>query len=508
MRFVCRSAALLFALTILAACGRGASDDDGGASPGSQGSADAAARDGSSGARLQVVADSDGTPIAEYLWAALDGSRGLVAQGRSPFRPADVPPNATTLLVHARDAHLAEVPVADAVAGATVRASAPQATATVRVEGPAAAGFDLRVRRVVAWDRFAAGSATGAVALDAFNRSVQSAIPGGAPAELRVPIPDGLETSVVAQPTGILAWPLWQVLRSGGTHTLRTEPLRSVRVRGLAPVPAGTPVAALVIPDRLRTPDGPAARVEALDVLVGSIACGGAVLRSGEVLFERVPPVVCHVHLRVGRTPYWATWDGTSDELAVAAEPALLRVTQPPLLGGRPLPEGGIIAPGRRDVVAVAALTRPTASAVAGTFHRRGPGAWVPVELPAAPEYTLWHPQVGVAHVTPGADGSLVGTPCAGRIRFRSSDGGALRGSVIVWPCWPGEGVSYTRPPEAGPARTLDPSGVVGGLPAGTYRVDHALSSASSGAPAKIRQATVVVASDGDDATIVVPSGR
>ena len=288
---------------------------------------------------------------------------------------------------------------------------------------------------------------------------------------LRIDVAPGSSSRAFASAPGTVVWPRSQPLREGGEIAFHVEPLRSVRLAlpvGAAP---RSPPRLRFIPDRFVVPPGPPDRVDALQAWIDvqtpecSATSGAAVVL--------LPATAWWVLGEVGGCPLRARVE--PDDTSVALEsPAPRAILREPTVDGRPVPERTLLAPGRLDVAAVAAVRSLVEDGAFRGAAIRGPGPWTAVALPGDPWLTLAHPSFGVVHVRWDSDVLADVSPPPGALAFVRRGGGTFTGHVAAWPAWPGTGDVFSRPSDrylrvgvADRDRL-----VLRGLPTGEYRYD------------------------------------
>ncbi len=328
-----------------------------------------------------------------------------------------------------------------------------------------------------------------------------------------IAVPDGVVTTVRAGRTGCFAYPWFLTCRPGGDAAVRVERLRSIRLRRDGEdLPDPREIDAVFVPDRSGAWSGDPLRAASVAALLDTAPPPSVVCRDGTCVLDGVPPVAGRI---------FATVRGSAAAVAVSATDAAadLRSGVPvrvlaaePSLGGCPLGEGGLVAPGRLDWTGAAALASLGRRRASGAFVVRGP-AWTGATLPADDWITLWHPDRGLAHVRWGPDGDaggpIEGEPEPGLIEISADGDAPFAAWVIAWPVHAAAadaavgGGLVSRPSVRALRRECDgvTRFVLRGLPLGTWRCDYAAAAAGRRPPDTVECAVVTL-------TAAAPRGR
>lgn len=323
----------------------------------------------------------------------------------------------------------------------------------------------------------------------------------------RVDLTDGRPArAYVACGDGIV-WPRSAGLVVGRTASFRLEPLRTI-VLGADQDPgdsADAPPRVRFIPDRSVIPDGPAARVDALQAWIDT-ECVVVRRRAGSVE-ARVPPGTAWWVLAqlpggpvISHVPAADAVRGTARAVGLLAPSVRRTLRRAPTIDGGPIPDGTLVVPGRLDVFAVGAVRAAVRDIGFAGAVVVGLGGWRAVDLPTADELTLAHASFGVAYAAwPDSESPDAGPPNAssesGAIEFVAGAGAEFSLGVAVWPAWPGTGDVFSRPSDR-MLRTIAIGGtshVVRGLPSGAYRFDYAASSGAGRPGTRLRRGAVLV---------------
>lgn len=282
-----------------------------------------------------------------------------------------------------------------------------------------------------------------------------------------------------------VVWPRSRLLRDGATAVFHVEPLRTVRLD--VPPDTRLPSGASLrfVPDRAVVPAGPPERVDALQAWIDTTSPTLLVRDGGTV--ARLPATAWWAFGEVGGRSVATHID--ADAAHAALDPAPPRVlAREPTVGGRAIPVGTLVAPGRLDAAAVASVRSLLELGMFRGAHVRAPRPWTPVALPASAWVTLAHPSFGVAHVPWDGAPLADARPPASAVAFVRRGGGAFTGHVAVWPAWPGTDDVFSRPSDRflRIAVACADRLVLRGLAPGTWRYDW------SAAPGERRPATLL----------------
>jgi hypothetical protein len=394
---------------------------------------------------------------------AVDAATGRVLGGvRSDRVDAD---GRTLLCVYRRGYDLARIALGEPTGPVTVPLTRAADACTLEVEG---AGCGLLVRVSV--------TVPGAGRRGPLRDYYECASDGS---RIRLALSRGTVAGLLVLPHRGVAWPIAFRAKPGAVHSLRYEPPREL------PVLASGELAQEsleFLPDRLWVPDAEPDRVDAwrwhLNRARWIELCGETLSISPDVPFH------CFTAVE-GRPVYrYVTREAPALDLRDPDSPAT--VAARPWVDGAPAPEGSLLAPGRLDACAVAALWQLRRS-LPGCCLRLGPGSarWPRPMLPAAAWLTLWHPDLGLAHLRWERERRPAGRTRPGVLLVLPPPGWGVSGRVAVYPVWKG----------AGRVRTVPPVGLLGkrfeggrrlrfpGLPPGRYglEIDVELEDPSTG---------------------------
>lgn len=253
------------------------------------------------------------------------------------------------------------------------------------------------------------------------------------------------------------------------------EPLETHRQRTLILRPAvGMPVfdeddGVLICIDPTVVPRWPPA---AFDVLAFAMPMSWTVLAKGTDRWICGIPDDLQVHVfgTLGGRPFSLTAEPGRSQVTIAPRQAGRRLRGRPVVNGRPVPDGTVLAPGRLDLESV---RRVSARWLRGrgwsvVLHPRAPDQ--SHTLPAADTLTAWHPSFGVAWL-PWDDESIPsGGSCPGVLTIRAGRSG---GTATIRAVLPRPNVSSGGewPPPMEVPLDSEGTATIPGLPFGPYEI-------------------------------------
>jgi len=282
----------------------------------------------------------------------------------------------------------------------------------------------------------------------------------------RIPIAvsRGLEYSIVTTGQAGVVWPLNVGLLPGGTQRLHYEAPWIVRLRphGLRELLGRARFEFL--PDRTWRPVGiSGARVDAWRWILNGPAWLSRVFPPASDTLDVTPRVAFHLWINDRGVPIYRYLappaSGNSDDSVLDLRPPyrLVPIRRRPLLDGKPIPKGTLLASGKLDLRALADLEAIRQRIPACVFRapdRTSP--WPAPRLPDADWLTLWHPDLGLAHTawTEATKTAAVGRakPLAcktypGLLHITAPAGTRITGTLYFFPVWHGAGGVSTTPP-------------------------------------------------------------
>jgi hypothetical protein len=377
-------------------------------------------------ALLVVLAAAPPEPVV----VAVDAATGRVLDGVRHGRVG------RDLCVYRRGYDLARVAPGEPADAVTVPLTPAADVCTLEVEG-VEGGFAARVSVSVP------GAGRRGALRDYYERSTDGS-------RLRVQLSRGTAANLLVLPRRGIAWPITFLARPGAVHSLRYEPPRELALRFEGDRP---PDRIEFLPDRLWFPG---ADPERIDAWRWHLNRARWVEPRGASAYVS-PDVPFHCFAIVGGRPVYrhVTRESKGLDLRGAKPPAA--VAARPWLDGAPAPEGSLMAPGRLDACAVAAL-RELRRSLPGCCHRLGPPSerWRRPVLPSADELTVWHPEMGLAHLSRRPGRRPEGRTLPGVLIVLPPQGWEAEGRVAVYPVWKGAGRVRTVPPVALLGRRFD----------------------------------------------------
>jgi len=268
-----------------------------------------------------------------------------------------------------------------------------------------------------------------------------------------IPVPRGMSVFVVVQNRRALVWPGAFFAEAGATVELRMEKARRVRVlrdRELALVEAAT----MTLPDLLWQPRVDPHRIDAWRSRV--LGPGGwlrpQLMAGGETL-DVVPDVPFHVFARTREAVVYRYVAPSTETLDLRPPFPLRAVSVRPRVDGRPARERTVLAAGRLDLYTLSTLW-DLRDPLRGFCHAlpSPDEPWTSPSLPASDWLTLWHPDVGLAHVAWREGEPLEARTYPGRLDVVLAQNVEAEGTVSVYPVWHGSG-AYRFAPAGGPLR-------------------------------------------------------
>ena len=255
---------------------------------------------------------------------------------------------------------------------------------------------------------------------------------------LEVPVPEGLQPFIVVLDGEHCAWPKAFWVQAGGAYDVTVESPRLLRVlRDAQPPRVGTSVETYL--DLLWDPPFERARVDAWRNMAAfeSGWLAEAFRKAGEFM-SVLPDAPFHLFVVLDNRPVYR-YVSRRDEVLDLRRPFRTKVVaHRPIVDGRPVPPGTVLAPGRLDRYAVSDLTSPSGS---GRFHHRTAdvAVWPEIRLPPSEWLTIWHPDHGLAHVAWREGRTPRGRTYPGRLTVTAPEGFRATGYVLAYPTWPGE---------------------------------------------------------------------
>ena len=384
------------------------------------------------------------------------------------LRLSALPGTASRLFVYLRGYDLVERELAQGVVRADVILRPIQRPCVLVVSGPGMEKETFRLSVVGDMGRRNASGWPRDLIADSFDLDFKGP-------RVSLPVARGLHFTTMVQVGSGVVWPIGLRLRPGRTHQLHYRTPWTVRLRpsGVRNVLARD--AFEFVPDRMWQPrEMSRDRVDAWRwMLNGPMWLSQLFPPAGDSMAV-TPRVAFHLWIDHGGVPIYRHLAPPSPaEPAQPAQPAnpgdcaesvldlrppyrAVAIVERPLLDGNPIPGGTLLASGRLDLQALAMIWDQRERLPGFTF--RAPGraaAWPQLRLADAAWLTLWHPDLGLAHMAwpqetkraPGRSRPLNAKTYRARLRVTAAAGGLFSGSLYFYPVWSGAGAVSTVPP-------------------------------------------------------------
>lgn len=352
----------------------------------------------------------------------LDRETGKEIPARELRRAGDV------LLVYCRGYDLGRVALEPAASAVTIRLRRAR-TCTVRVP----AGNHAAVPVTVAMEMRACKPSP---LRDRYEAVLEA---GG---RLEVAVPAGVRSFVVVKEgPHYCAWPRAFWLEAGREYAIHIELPRRLRLRrdaNLPPVRAGGVV---FLADLLWTPRCDPARIDAWRSATIEGGWLSNEFRAAGDTMRVLPDVPFHFFAVLDDAPVYRYVRRGDDVLDLRRPFETKTLARRPVVDGRPVPAGTVLAPGRLDMYAVLELwdRRLTARCCYRT-ERADEDAWPEVRLPPSSWLTIWHEDFGLAHAAWRRSCTPKGRTYPGRFTVTVPEGCTAAGYVATYPTWKGTG--------------------------------------------------------------------
>ncbi len=316
--------------------------------------------------------------------------------------------------------------------------------------------------------------------------------PGG---RLEVAVPAGVRSFVVVRDEShYCAWPRAFWLTAGKEYDIHIELPRRLRLRRDGNLPRVRIGGVVILADLLWTPRCEPARVDAWR----SATVGGAWLssefRSAGASMRVLPNVPFHLFAVLDGLPVYR-YVRRGDEVLDLRRPFETKtVARRPVVDGRPVPAGTLLAPGRLDMYAVTELwDQRLIARCCHRTERADADAWPEVRLPPSKWLTIWHEDFGLAHAAWRRGCTPKGRSYPGQLTVTVPEGFTATGYVAAYPTWKGTGEWSFTPVEAHLRRRFEGRRNVcfPGLRPGPYAFDLAvtLTETATGRTIRLEQA-------------------
>lgn len=370
-----------------------------------------------------------GEPIPSVR--VLDEETGQELEPRGLRRSGDV------LLVYCRGYDLRRVALEPAAGAVTVRLRRAR-TCTVRLPAGDYAPVPVTVAMEMPASQPSPLRDRYEVALEAGGR-------------LEVAVPAGARSFVVVRDgSHYCAWPRAFWLEAGGEYEVHIELPRQLRLRRDGSLPRVRTAGVAILADLLWTPRCEPARVDAWRAATVGGAWLAGEFRAAGASMRVLPNVPFHFFAVLDGQPVYR-YVRRGDEVLDLRRPFETRaVARRPLVDGRPVPAGTLLAPGRLDMYAVQELWDQRAMARCAYRTRRADEEeWPEVRLPPSPWLTIWHEDFGLAHAAWRRGATPTGRTYPGQFTVTVPEGVTATGYVAACPTWKGTGEWSFTPVEA-----------------------------------------------------------
>jgi len=388
---------------------------------------------------VRVLDQETGRELPDPQCALVDPARRVARAtfaGRT-YR-GDVTPRAgDELLVYRRGYDLARLALDPSERAVTVRLRRAR-TCSVRVAPGDHAGMQVAVSvQIRAWPT--------SPIKDSYRAALQ------ADGRLEVPVPAGLQPFVVVDPEEHhCLWPRAFWIRAGKAYDVTVESPRLLKVRRDENQPPFLRGGVRIYADLSWTPPFEPARVDAWrNTVYGGFWLGMAFQDAGEFL-PVLPDAPFHFFAELDNQPVYR-YVGRRDGVLDLRRPFTQKVVaHRPLVNGRPVAAGTVLAPGRLDLFTVLELwdARLSVNCCYRTA-RADESEWPEVRLPPSEWLTIWHEDHGLAHVAWRKCRRPKGSTYPGRLRVTAPEGFRATGFVSAYPTWKGTGEWRLTPVEA-----------------------------------------------------------
>jgi hypothetical protein len=272
--------------------------------------------------------------------------------------------------------------------------------------------------------------------LDSYRVALQ------ADSRLQVPASAGLQPFVVVGPgEDHCLWPRAFWIQAGGAYDVTVELPRLLEVRRDGNQPPYVRGRVRIFADLAWTPPLEPARIDAWrNTVYDGYWLDRAFQDAGEFL-PVLPDAPFHFFAELDGRPVYR-YVSRRDEVLDLRRPFTTKLlSRRPLVDGRPVTAGTLIAPGRLDMFTILELRDARLRAYC-CYHisRADESEWPEVRLPPSEWLTIWHADHGLAHVAWRKCGAPKGSTYPGRLTVTAPEGFRATGFVSVLPTWKGTG--------------------------------------------------------------------
>jgi hypothetical protein len=275
---------------------------------------------------------------------------------------------------------------------------------------------------------------------------------------LEVAVPAGLQPFVVVDPEEHhCLWPRAFWIEAGGTYVVKIESPRLLEVWRDGDLPRFRTGGVRIYADLLWTPPFQPARIDAWRSAVYTGLWLGMAFRAAGETMPVLPDAPFHFFAQLDDQPVYRHVSRRDDVLDLRRPFTTKVVAHRPLVNGRPVPAGTVLAPGRLDLYTVTELWDQYL--VVKCCYCTAPAdedEWPEVRLPPSEWLTIWHEDHGLAHVAWRENCTPKGRTHPGRLTVTVPEGFSATGYVSAYPTWKGTGEWRLAPVKKLLRRRLD----------------------------------------------------
>ncbi|MHC5033356.1 MAG: hypothetical protein ACYTGU_21145 [Planctomycetota bacterium] len=261
---------------------------------------------------------------------------------------------------------------------------------------------------------------------------------------LEVPVAAGLRPFVVMleeEEKHHCVWPRAFWVRAGGEYDVKVEFPRLLEVRRdgkLPPIRIGD---VAIFADLLWTPPFLPDRIDAWRSATFGPGWLTREFRAAGGSMRVLPDAPFHLFAQLDGRPVYRYVSRRDKVLDLRRPFETKLVARRPHVDDRPVPAGTVLAPGRLDMYTVMELGDKRMSArCCYRTERADEEAWPEVRLPPSKWLTIWHDDLGLAHVAWRRGCTPKGRTYPGRFTVTVPEGFTATGYVGAYPTWKGAG--------------------------------------------------------------------